>query len=182
MANGRILVAYYSRTGRTRTLARAIAAAVHADLEEIRDPTDRTGIVGYLRSGFEAWAGFLAPIARPRRDPAAYDAVVVATPVWNVSLSSPVRSYLWHLRERLPKVAFAVTFGGIGETRALAQMQAVVGRAPVATIAVRERDLARGAPRAEVARFAGRVGRARQAPRRGLRRGRAAAPVVAALS
>lgn len=181
MSDRKILVAYYSRTGHTRTLAKALAAALHADLDEIRDPTDRSGILGYLRSGLEAWFGFLAPIEHPRRDPAAYQAVVVASPVWNFSVSAPVRSYLWHVRDRLPKVAFALTLGGMGEARALAQMQAVRGRAPAATIAVRERDLARGAPRAEVERFAERVlARASPGPLR--RRGRAGAPALAARS
>ena len=180
MPSARILVAYYSRSGHTRTLARAIATALHADVEEIRDRTDRSGILGYLRSGLEAWGGVLAGIEPPRRDPARYDVVIVGTPVWNMSLSSPVRTYLWSVRARLPRVAFVVTLGGAGEARTLAQMQAAAHRAPIAAIAVRERALARGAPRAEVARFAEEVlARAHASRGRRVRRGRAASPAPA---
>lgn len=177
----RILVAYYSRSGRTRTLARAIAKALRADVEEIRDPTDRAGIVGYLRSGLEAWAGVLAPIEHPRRDPARYDAVVIATPVWTAAPSTPARTYLWHARGRLPAVAFALTLGGSGDARAFERMRELAGRKPVATIAVREETLGRGVPRAEIARFADRV-RARAHPGRPGSRGRAGRPTLVALS
>ena len=48
-----VLVVYFSRTGHTRVLAEGIARALGADLEEIRDRTDRTGLLGWLRSGAE---------------------------------------------------------------------------------------------------------------------------------
>jgi hypothetical protein len=178
MERPRVLVAHYSRSGRTKRLARAVAAALGADVEEIRDPTDRSGWLGYLRSGLEAWAGVLAPVEPPRHDPADYDVVVVGTPVWSMSVTPPVRTYLWHERPRLPQVAFLATLGGAGDERAFAQMEAIAGRVPVATLALRERDLARGVPRAEVARFAEAVlarRRRRPARARGARRATARA-------
>jgi hypothetical protein len=147
-----VLVVYYSRTGHTRRLAQAIATALGADLEQLHDPTDRSGLLGWLRSGLEASARLLVALKHPRRDPAEYEVVVIATPVWSMSVSSPVRTYLWHERERLPRVAFAATLGGVGHERAFEQMAAQAGRTPVATLAVRERDLRR-MPRDEVARF-----------------------------
>jgi hypothetical protein len=163
MKRPHVLVAYYSRSGHTKRLARAIATALDADLEEIHDPTDRSGLLGYLRSGLEAYAGVLAGVEHPRRDPTDYDVVVVGTPVWSMSVSTPVRTYLWHERERLPQVAFAATLGGMGDERAFEQMKALAGRAPIATVAVRERALEHGPPRDEIARFAAAVlARARQ--------------------
>jgi hypothetical protein len=157
MERPKVLVAYYSRTGNTKRLARALAAALDADVEEIHDPTDRSGVLGFLRSGVEAYAGVLAGVEHPRRDPADYDVVVVGTPVWAASVSSPVRTYLWHEQARLPHVAFAATLGARGEERAFEQMKALAGRAPIATLAVREGALAHGVPRDEVARFADAV-------------------------
>lgn len=154
MERSKVLVAYYSRTGNTKRIARAIATALDADVEEIHDPTDRSGVLGYLRSGLEAYAGVLVALEQPRRDPAEYDVVVVGTPVWNWSVSSPVRTYLWHERARLPPVAFLATLGGSGAERAFEQMKTVAGRAPIATLAVRESVAKHGAPRDEVARFA----------------------------
>lgn len=171
MESPSVLVVFYSRTGHTRRLARAIASATGADVEEIHDPTDRSGTLGYVRSGAEALTGVLAPIERPRRDPAAYDVVVVGGPVWATSVSSPVRTYLWFDREQLPAVAFFATLGGTGDARAFRQMKALVGRAPVATLAVREGRLRDGVPREDVARFVEALAatRRRRAHRRKLR-------------
>jgi flavodoxin len=154
MDKPKVLVAYYSRSGNTKRIARAIATALEADVEEIRDPTGRSGVLGYLRSGLEASASMLVALDHPRRDPADYDVVVVGTPVWAMSVSSPVRTYLWHERARLPSVAFFATLGGMGAERAFEQMKRVAGHTPIAALAVRESVAQHGAPRDEVTRFA----------------------------
>jgi hypothetical protein len=41
-----VLVVYFSRTGYTRRMAEEIARTIGADLEEIRDPTKRSGLLG----------------------------------------------------------------------------------------------------------------------------------------
>jgi flavodoxin len=167
----RILVVHYSRTGRTRLVGEEIARALHADSEEIRDTVDREGTVGFLRSAVESLFGVSCEIRVPVLDPSSYDLVVVGSPVWGASVSTPVRTYLWMERARLPRVAFYVTHGGGGSDRALERMRALVEKAPVATLVVREKDLAAGAHHAKVARFArtiaGRAAlRASRAPRR----------------
>ncbi len=143
----RILVVYYSRSGHTKQLAEQLARALSADLEAIADPTDRSGVRGYLRSGFEAGFQRIVPIAECTHDPNDYELVVVGTPVWNMSVSSPVRSYLHRYQDRLRKVAFFCTCGGSGGQRAFAQMARVCGLAPAATLIVREAELATAEPK-----------------------------------
>jgi flavodoxin len=150
----RILVVNYSRTGHTRLVAEELARALHADSEEIRDSGDRDGVLGYARSALEALFGVSCEIRVPVLDPARYDLVVIGTPVWNASVSTPARTYLWLERDRLPRVAFFVTHGGSGSGRALAQMRALAGKAPLATLVVREREITGSAHHAKVARFA----------------------------
>ena len=48
------LVVFYSRTGNTRTIAREIAEALEADIEEVEDTTGRSGLIGWLKSGRDA--------------------------------------------------------------------------------------------------------------------------------
>jgi hypothetical protein len=167
MERPRTLVVHYSLGGNTRRLARAIAEALGADVEEIRERVDRRGIVGYLRCGIEVLLEASVEIERPKRDPADYDLVVVGSPVWVSSVSTPVRTYLWLERERLPAVAFFVTLGGMGSDRAFGLMREIAGKAPVATLAVREAELAGGVPHARVAAFVKRLG---GSVRRGARR------------
>lgn len=135
------LVVFYSRSGHTRQLAETIADRSGWDLEPVLDMRSRSGILGYLRSGLEAVASRLTPIGPSRRDPRDYDIVIVGSPVWNASLSSPIRTYLEQYRGELRSVAFFVTEGGRGAQRVFSQMAEITGVDPVATLELRERDL-----------------------------------------
>ena len=149
----RVLVVHYSRTGTTRKLAEAIATATGWDLEAIVDTRDRRGFLGFLRSGFEAMTGRRTRLEAVRHDLRAYDLVVIGSPVWDRSVSTPVRTFLEEHAAELPRVAFFLTFGGEGQERALAQMAALAGRAPLATLALRQEELTREAHGPAVARF-----------------------------
>ncbi|KUK03189.1 MAG: hypothetical protein XD45_0757 [Thermotoga sp. 50_64] len=48
------LVVVYSRTGNALSGAKKIADELQADLEVIEGKTNRRGILGFLRSGYEA--------------------------------------------------------------------------------------------------------------------------------
>jgi len=165
----KILVVYYSRTGHTRRVAEEIAATLRADLEEIVDPENRLGLLGYLRSGGQAFFGQEADIREPLKDPAGYDLVIVGTPVWNWSLSAPVRAYLTRRQQRFarPPVAFFLTEGGSGEQRVLGQMEELTGKAPLDVMAVREAEIANGRYHDKIRGFAealaDRLGRTRTA-------------------
>lgn len=137
----KILVVYFSRSGNTRQVAEELARSLKADLEAIVDPTPRAGFFGYMRSGRQAFFKTIVPIAAPKYDPAGYDLVVVGTPIWNASLSTPVRSYLRRHRSAIRSAAFFCTFGGMAMDRVFRQMSDESGRSPVAVLGVREKDL-----------------------------------------
>lgn len=147
----RILVVYYSRSGHTKRLAEQIAQAASADIEAIVDPTDRSGALGYLRSAYQAFRQRTVQIGPSKHDASAYDLVVVGTPIWDASVSSPVRSYLAREAGRLPAVAFFCTCGGRGGERAFAQMARECGKTPTTTLIVRDAELPRSGP--AIARF-----------------------------
>jgi flavodoxin len=134
----RILVVYYSRTGITRDLALAIAAALGADVEEIVEPTSRGGLTGFLRSGLESILERTAAVRPSTREARDYDLVIVGTPVWALNVSSPVRAYLTARRGKLPRVAFFCTMGGSGGERAFHTMETLAGAHPVARLALAE--------------------------------------------
>ena len=138
------LVVFYSRSGTTRRIAVALSEALKCDLEEITEPTPRTGLLGYMRSLLEATLKHPSTITPRQRDVSSYDLVVVGTPVWAWSLSSPVRAYLMSTASRLPEVAFFCTLGGSGSESAFAQMTAIVGKKPRAVCAITEREVLSG--------------------------------------
>lgn len=150
----RTLVVQYSRTGTTRRAAAEIARVLGADLEDIVDRTPRQGVLGYLRSSVEAGLRLRARIAVAARDPGQYDLVVVGTPIWNASVSSPVRAYLAQHAPRIKNVAFFCTCGGRWGERAFRQMTRLSGLDPTAVLVLRQRDVVHGDVEAPIARFA----------------------------
>jgi len=147
------LVVYFSRTGTTRKVADTIARSLGADVEAIHERRGRLGLRGYLRSAFDATLSRWVPIAAVARDPTRYDLVIVGTPVWGWSLSAPVRAFLSSHARRLPRVAFFATEGGGGDQRVFEQMAQVVAVDPVATLALRQRDVERGVAAHAIASF-----------------------------
>ncbi|MGJ5140996.1 flavodoxin family protein [Bradyrhizobium oligotrophicum] len=108
----------------------------------------------YVRSVIEARRQVPSRIATIAKDLSSYDLVVVGTPVWAWSLSSPVRSFLLASRSRLPAVAFFCTLGGAGSDRAFGQMQELAGKPPVGCLAITAREVASATYQAKVVMFA----------------------------
>lgn len=154
MSAPKILVIYYSRSGTTRRIATTLAAALGSSIEEITESQGRDGFFGYWRSIIEARRKHAPVIRPPTNDPSSFDLVVIGTPVWAWSVSSPVRAYLTASKARLPAVAFFCTLGGAGSETAFAQMQDIVGKAPRATCAITAQDIARGSEAPQLEMFA----------------------------
>ncbi len=149
----KVLVVYFSRSGNTRAAARRMAEALDADLEVISESTNRTGPLGYLRSGREAFLRRKPPIGAPRYDPSRYELVIVASPIWNFSLASPVRTYLSANRAGIKRFAALLTCGGMGSERVIRQMEEAVGRRARVTAVVTDLDRARDSDGARVDDF-----------------------------
>ena len=147
------LVVYYSRTGHTEEVARAIAADLEADIVRIEDLVDRTGALGYLRSGRDALLGRSSSIRPTGTDPADYDLVIVGSPVWSGRLSTPVRTYIADNKTALQNVAFFCTEGGYGGPRVFKTMEELCGRQPIATLEVTGGNLRSGDHVGKVAAF-----------------------------
>lgn len=154
----KVLVVFYSRTGTTRKLATAIGAGCRADIEEIRDVRSRKGILrGWWRSILEVRRGSETPILPTEKHVEDYDLVVVGTPVWASSISSPLRTWLNRHRRELKRVAVLVTQGGRGGDKAIAQLTTLFGLTPAAELIVNARDVASGAYRQRLDEFVARL-------------------------
>ena len=83
-----VLVVYYSRSGTTDVVARALATALGADLDRITPAVSYAGAAGFVRGLWHALRRIGPPI-RKRFDPAPFKTVVLCSPVWAGRLPGP---------------------------------------------------------------------------------------------
>jgi flavodoxin len=158
----RILVVYYSRTGTTRLVAEQVANALGADIEEVSDRANRMGRLGYFRSLFEGTFRRRSEIGPPVHELETYDLVLLGSPVWTGSVSSPVRSFIRRHRDRMKAVGFFCTCGGWRGEQAVEQMARESSKHPVARLVLRNAEVSRGAAGPKVRDYVERI---RQAER-----------------
>ncbi len=137
------LVVYYSRTGNTRKIGEEVAAALGADIEELKDRKNRQGRIGYMRAGRDAMRKHPADLEPTTRNPADYDLVVLSGPIWAFTICTPTRTYATTHKDSFKNVAFLCTAGDARSARkGCDALGEVVGKAPVATLALGEKDVA----------------------------------------
>lgn len=151
----KVLVVYFSRSGHTRKVAEALAARCDADIEELRDVRDRTGIWGYIRSAREALKKRVIEIQTPRKNPKDYDLVILGTPVWAGNVCSPLRAYVAAEKASFARVAFFCTLGGSGAAKVFEDLADLCGKRPMSTLAVREAEIKKGIDTVALDRFIG---------------------------
>jgi hypothetical protein len=153
----RVLVVYFSQGNATKRVAEDIAALFGADVERIVEEQQRKGgFFGIMRAGAASSMGRATPIEPPVRDPSAYDAVVVCTPIWAWHLSPPMRSWLRMNKGKLPRLAAFVTVShDTDPARVVAAMVKESGREPSAFVGFADRDFEDG----NRARYLEKIGR-----------------------
>jgi flavodoxin len=95
-AGRKVLILYYSRTGHTRTVATQILGLVGGDLVELQTvqpyPDDYDALVA--QNVEEQRSDYKPPLQTTIGNLADYDVVLIGSPLWNVRLTPPVRSFL----------------------------------------------------------------------------------------
>ncbi len=154
------LIAYYSRTGTTKTVAEQLANLMAADVEEIVDMKGRKGVFGFIISGYQAMTEKVATIKPPEKDTSQYDLVVIGTPIWAGKMSCAALAYLKAMAQdgKAPKaVAFITTSGSDNAVKTMAQMEKVCGKAPVAVASFSEKDVKSGSYARGLESFAAKI-------------------------
>ncbi len=150
------LVVYYSRTGITRTVAKSLIEALGADEEELVDTKGRQGRLGFLAACLDAARRKLVPIEPVKKNPAAYDLVVIGTPVWASTMSSAVRAYLAEHGKSIRAAALFCTTHTSGIEQTNRDMQSFLTAKAGATAGFLEKSVKRGEHIAAVDAFLGK--------------------------
>ncbi|MFH0839199.1 MAG: hypothetical protein V1893_03330 [Candidatus Omnitrophota bacterium] len=138
------VVVFYSRTGVTRKVAHTIAGILKCDCEEIVDTKDRSGVIGYVKSGTDAASKKLTVIKNPQKDPGLYDLVILGTPVWAFTMTPAMRTYIIQHKEKFKLVAFFCTQGGAGGKKTFKDMEALCGKKPIGMLILKTAEVLHG--------------------------------------
>ena len=136
------LVVFYSRTGTTKKVGENIANILKCDSEEIFDTKNRNGAVGYMNAGRDAMLKRLTTLKKIQKNSELYDLVIIGTPVWGFTVSTPIRTYI--TENKFKNVAFFCTQGGRGAEKAFSEMERLAGRKPKALLVLRTKEVLEG--------------------------------------
>ena len=105
----KILVAFYSRSGNTKRVGLEIAKILNAEIDKIIDKKKRSGAMGWLGGGRDAWFKKSTQI-ECAKNPSDYNLVIVGTPTWMYTAAPAVKEYL--KLNKFNQLAFFCTHGG----------------------------------------------------------------------
>jgi flavodoxin len=159
----RCLVVYYSLSGNTRKVAKAVADRMGAELEAIVELRPRTGPFVRFWCAFDSIFRRMPPIAPAKRDVRDYDIVILGSPVWAGDMAAPMRTFLAREKGRIAKAAFFCTYWGAGGETALERMGEASGAEPLSIMLLAEEELERPDWRSGVERFIQQIGSAMSA-------------------
>lgn len=137
----KILIVYYSRSGKTREIAEQLHSKLKGEIEEINDNKNRKGIIGFIASGNEAYLRRMPTIDMVKKDPEQYDVVIIGTPIWAGNISPPARSFIKEYKEKMKKVAFFCTSMGSDPEPVFMAMEKITAQKPMATMNITGRDI-----------------------------------------
>ncbi|TXT62487.1 MAG: hypothetical protein BAJALOKI3v1_570025 [Promethearchaeota archaeon] len=139
-----VLVVYYTRTGNTQQIAEEIAGKLNADVEEIIDNTKRSGIFGWLRSGYHAVREKLTEIEEMKKNPQDYDTIILGTPNWAGRLTPAIRTYISRYRDQFNNIAYFITMGGRAGDELIKNIGEFCEKKPLATAQILEKEIREG--------------------------------------
>lgn len=138
----KILIVFYSRTGKTAQAALDLASHLDADIEKIIDKKKRTGLFSIITNGRDAMQQKLTDITPMTKNPTGYDLVIIGSPIWAGNLPPAVRTYLTQCQALLGRYAFFITSDNTDPTLAAQMAAQVVGKEALIFTGFNKQELA----------------------------------------
>lgn len=128
----RVLIVYYSSSGNTRRVAKALAQQLDADVARLRERTRREGLLGRVRAVLDSLRERPARLVDYPKNTGEYELTIVGTPVWAGKITPAARAFLESLRGHTRHIAFFTTSGNTPIEQNVPEMEKLAGRAAVA--------------------------------------------------
>jgi flavodoxin len=132
-----ILIVYYSRTGKTRMVARKLADLLDADIEEIREAKGRSGLMGWVGGVKDSLMNKPAELIS-EHSVGARKVVIIGMPVWADRPPPAVRAFLRRYDLAGKKVCAFCTHDGSGGKGLFAKTAKILPGGLAATLALKK--------------------------------------------
>jgi flavodoxin len=91
---GKPLIVYFSLTGKNKIISEELQKQLNAPVAELKLVSERSGIWGFIVSGYENFFDKDAELQPFTTDLVPNNPIIICSPVWMGKLSSPARTFL----------------------------------------------------------------------------------------
>ena len=91
---GKPLIVYFTLTGHNKIISEELQKQLNAPVAELKLVSERSGIWGFIVSGYENFFDKDAELQPFTTDLAPHNPIIICSPVWMGKLSSPARTFL----------------------------------------------------------------------------------------
>ena len=106
------IVVYYSRTGKTRTVANALKEQLACETAEIKSTENRDGFWGVVTCVLDSLLERDDEIEPLNKDIKGHNPIIIASPIWIGKLSSPARTFTKQVGLKDKDVYIFLTYNG----------------------------------------------------------------------
>lgn len=136
------LIVYYSKTGKNETLAKILSEKTNYEIEKIIDKKRRSGVFGFILSGYEALTEKLTKIENLNKKISDYEHILVGTPVWAGKITPAIRTFIVKYGKEISSYSiFSVSGFGEKNSKILYDFIKILGKEPKSTLFVKDKDL-----------------------------------------
>ncbi|KPJ55898.1 MAG: hypothetical protein AMJ42_06025 [Deltaproteobacteria bacterium DG_8] len=105
----KVQVIFYSRTGKTKTVAKTISETLGCDMQEIKDLKDRSGIRGFISGMIDVRKKPITAISPKVVVLKDYDLLFIGSPIWGMKFAPAITTFLNSTNFKGKKIVFFVT-------------------------------------------------------------------------
>ena len=106
------LIVYFSLTGKNKIISAELQKQLNAPVAELKLVSERSGIWGFIVSGYENFFDKDAELQPFTADLAPHNPIIICSPVWMGKLSSPARTFLKNPALKGKEVYIFASFNG----------------------------------------------------------------------
>lgn len=88
------VIVYYSRTGKTKLVADILSKEINADTVEIKDKTNRSGLIGLIKGARDTIKDNETQITPNNVDITPYDTIYIGSPVWANKVTPAIMKFI----------------------------------------------------------------------------------------